>query len=113
MGKPLRQALQEVDTLADRARTLAALAPEALAEIDLPPSAGFARSVAREPVGVVVDIAPWNYPLLTAVNAVAAAVLAGNGVLIKHSSRTPSAAAVRAGLRQGRRTPRPRPTASR
>ena len=88
MGKPLPQAQKEVDTLADRARTLAALAPEALAEIDLPPRAGFARSVAREPVGVVVDIAPWNYPLLTAVNAVAAAVLAGNGV-IEHSSRTP------------------------
>jgi acyl-CoA reductase-like NAD-dependent aldehyde dehydrogenase len=60
-----------------------------LAEVDLPPKAGFARSVAREPVGVVVDIAPWNYPLLTAVNAVAAAVLAGNGVILKHSSRTP------------------------
>ena len=89
MGKPLQQALHEVDTLADRARTLAALAPEALEEVVLPPKAGFARSVAREPVGVVVDIAPWNYPLLTAVNAVAAAVLAGNGVILKHSSRTP------------------------
>ncbi len=89
MGKPLQQALHEVDTLADRARTLAGLAPEALAEVELPPKAGFARSVAREPVGVVVDIAPWNYPLLTAVNAVAAAVLAGNGVILKHSSRTP------------------------
>jgi acyl-CoA reductase-like NAD-dependent aldehyde dehydrogenase len=89
MGKPLQQALKEVDTLADRVRTLASLAPDALAEVELPPTAGFARSVAREPVGVVVDIAPWNYPLLTAVNAVAAAVLAGNGVILKHSSRTP------------------------
>ncbi len=89
MGKPLAQARAEVDTLADRARTLAALAPEALSETALPEKRRFLRSVAREPVGVVLDIAPWNYPLLTAVNVVAGAVLAGNGVLVKHSSRTP------------------------
>jgi acyl-CoA reductase-like NAD-dependent aldehyde dehydrogenase len=89
MGKPLAQARGEVRTLADRARTLASLAPEALAEVALPPKAGFDRRVAREPVGVVLVVAPWNYPLLTAVNAVAAAVLAGDGVILKHSSRTP------------------------
>ncbi len=89
MGKPLGQARAEVDTLADRARTLAALAPEALADVPLPPKEGFLRSVGREPVGIVLDVAPWNYPLLTAVNAVAAAVLAGDGVILKHSSRTP------------------------
>ncbi|MHB8418472.1 MAG: aldehyde dehydrogenase family protein [Myxococcales bacterium] len=89
MGKPLAQARAEVRTLADRARTLAALAPEALAEVELPAKAGFDRRVAREPLGVVLVVAPWNYPLLTAVNAVAAAVLAGDGVLLKHSSRTP------------------------
>ncbi len=89
MGKPLAQATAEVSTLADRARALAALAPEALAETPLPPKAGFFRAVVREPVGVVLDVAPWNYPLLTAVNAVAAAVLAGNGVILKPSSRTP------------------------
>ena len=88
MGKPLAQARAEVETLAARARALAEQAPEALAEVDLP-KGGFARSVTREPLGVVLVIAPWNYPLLTAVNAVAAAVLAGNGVLLKHSSRTP------------------------
>lgn len=89
MGKPLAQARGEVQTFADRARTLAALAPEALADVPLPEKEGFARWVGRDPVGVVLVVAPWNYPLLTAVNAVAAAVLAGNGVLLKHSSRTP------------------------
>jgi acyl-CoA reductase-like NAD-dependent aldehyde dehydrogenase len=34
-------------------------------------------------------IAPWNYPLLTAVNAVVPAVLAGNAVILKHSPQTP------------------------
>jgi acyl-CoA reductase-like NAD-dependent aldehyde dehydrogenase len=36
-----------------------------------------------------LDIAAWNYPLLTAVNAVAPALLAGNAVLLKHSTKTP------------------------
>jgi len=89
MGKPLAQARREVDGMVDRARSLAAQAPEALAEVPLPPKEGFRRFVAREPLGVVLDIAPWNYPLLTAVNAVVPAVLAGNAVLLKPSRRTP------------------------
>jgi acyl-CoA reductase-like NAD-dependent aldehyde dehydrogenase len=89
MGKPIAQARAEVDTMVARARSLAAQAPEALAEVALPPLEGFQRWVAREPLGVVLDIAPWNYPLLTAVNAVVPAVLAGNGVLLKPSRRTP------------------------
>jgi acyl-CoA reductase-like NAD-dependent aldehyde dehydrogenase len=40
-------------------------------------------------VGTVFVMAPWNYPLLTACNAVFPAVLAGNAVMIKHSPRTP------------------------
>ena len=35
------------------------------------------------------DQAPWNYPLMTAVNSIIPAVLAGNSVLLKHSPRTP------------------------
>lgn len=93
MGKPLTQARSEVRTCIDRARTLIDLAPDALAPEDLAPLswAGGAifRRISREPVGVVLDIAAWNYPLLTAVNVVVAAVLAGNGVLIKHAPRTP------------------------
>ena len=45
-----------------------------------------------EPLGTVCIIAPWNYPLLTAVNCVVPAVLAGNAVQLKHSPRTPLAA---------------------
>ena len=43
----------------------------------------------REPVGVVLDLPAWNYPLLTAVNCVVPAVLAGNAVIVKHSPRSP------------------------
>lgn len=50
---------------------------------------GFDRWIQREPVGVVFVIAPWNYPYLTAINTVLPAILAGNTVILKHSTQTP------------------------
>src|SRR5690606_37923850 len=46
------------------------------------------RYIRREPLGTVLVIAPWNYPYLTAVNAVIPALMAGNAVLLKHASQT-------------------------
>ncbi len=92
MGKPLDQALGEVGGTIGRAEHMLAIAEEALADEILPESPGFKRYIRHEPLGVVFDIAAWNYPLLIAVNAVVPAVLAGNAVLLKHSSRTPRCA---------------------
>ncbi|MGF1625777.1 MAG: aldehyde dehydrogenase family protein, partial [Alphaproteobacteria bacterium] len=49
----------------------------------------FRRFVRRAPLGVVAVIAPWNYPYLTAVNAIVPALMAGNAVIVKHSHQTP------------------------
>jgi acyl-CoA reductase-like NAD-dependent aldehyde dehydrogenase len=89
MGKPIAQARGEVDTAIDRAQHTIAMAPEMLADDPVPETPGFKRYVRHEPVGVVLDIAAWNYPLLIAVNVVIPGVLAGNAVIIKHSSKTP------------------------
>lgn len=89
MGKPLTQARVEVDTMVGRARHMASIAAEVLADVELEPVDALRRKVIREPVGVVLNVAPWNYPLLTAVNCIVPAVLAGNSVIIKHASRTP------------------------
>ncbi len=89
MGKPIAEARGEVGTCVARAAHMASIAEETLADERLPEKPGFERFIAREPLGVVVDVAPWNYPLLTAVNVVAPAVLAGNAVILKHASRTP------------------------
>jgi acyl-CoA reductase-like NAD-dependent aldehyde dehydrogenase len=89
MGKPRRQARAEIDTMIDRAETMAALAGTALADEPLPEKAGFQRFIRHEPLGVVLDIAAWNYPLLIAVNVVVPALLAGNAVLVKHARLTP------------------------
>jgi acyl-CoA reductase-like NAD-dependent aldehyde dehydrogenase len=48
----------------------------------------FTRYLAREPVGVVFIVAPWNYPYLTAINTLAPALIAGNAVVLKHASQT-------------------------
>jgi len=89
MGKPIDQARGEVKGMLFRTRSLCDQAEAALAPRVLDNSAGFDRKITREPLGVVLDIAAWNYPLLVPVNVVAAAVLAGNSVIIKHSPRTP------------------------
>jgi acyl-CoA reductase-like NAD-dependent aldehyde dehydrogenase len=89
MGKPMAQSLGEVRTCAARARYLIGIAEKALADVILPPGNGFDRRIVREPLGVVLDLPAWNYPLLTAVNCVVPAVLAGNAVIVKPSPRTP------------------------
>ncbi|WP_316358282.1 aminobutyraldehyde dehydrogenase [Devosia sp.] len=59
------------------------------------PAAGNYRSsthtslVRRDPIGVIAQIAPWNYPLLMAAWKIAPAIAAGNAVVIKPSELTP------------------------
>src|ERR1700738_3952228 len=73
----------------DRAETMLRLAGAALADDMLPPKDGFRRFIRHEPLGIVLDISAWDYPLLNAVNVVVPALLAGNAVLIKHARLTP------------------------
>jgi acyl-CoA reductase-like NAD-dependent aldehyde dehydrogenase len=107
MGRPIRYSPSEVRGFEERARRMIALAPQALADIDVGAKAGFTRFIRRDPVGVVLVIAPWNYPYLTAVNAIVPALMAGNAVLLKHAQQTPlcserfAAAARKAGLPDG------------
>jgi acyl-CoA reductase-like NAD-dependent aldehyde dehydrogenase len=89
MGKPLAQSRGEVGGMAGRWRHMQSIAKESLADVVLPPKEGFERRIVKQPLGVILDLPAWNYPLLTAVNAVVPAVLAGNAVVIKHSPRTP------------------------
>ncbi|HYK91227.1 MAG TPA: aldehyde dehydrogenase family protein [Acidobacteriota bacterium] len=89
MGKPLGQARKEVDTMLDRAVTMVRLAPDSLQDDALPAKEGFHRFIRHEPLGIVLDIPAWNYPLLIAVNVIVPALLAGNAVLIKHARLTP------------------------
>jgi acyl-CoA reductase-like NAD-dependent aldehyde dehydrogenase len=89
MGRPSRYAPNEVRGTLERARYMIEIAPESLADIDPGPKQHFRRFVRREPLGVVLTVAAWNYPYLIAVNSVIPALLAGNAVVLKHSAQTP------------------------
>ena len=89
MGKPLAQAHGEVRTFFDRAEQALADAPTALAPDVVEDSAEFSRRIVHEPLGIVFNLAAWNYPLLIPVNVIVPALLAGNVVLLKHSAKTP------------------------
>lgn len=107
MGRPIRYAVGEVAGMEERARAMIELAEKGLAPEKLDEKEGFQRWIERVPVGLVFVIAPWNYPYLTAINAIMPAILAGNGVVLKHSAQTPLCAErlyeafVAAGLPEG------------
>ena len=88
MGRPVRYGAGELRGFAERARHMIAIAPQALADVEPSPIDGFRRYIRREPLGTVLVIAPWNYPYLTAVNAVIPALMAGNAVILKHAMQT-------------------------
>ena len=89
MGKPLVQSKREVETFFERAEYMVSIAREALAPEILPPKTGFVRRIEHVPLGIVLNIAAWNYPLLIPVNVIIPALLAGNVILLKHSALTP------------------------
>ncbi len=89
MGRPISQAPGEVGGFEERARYMIKIADTALAEVKPEAKDGFARYIKREPLGVVFVIAPWNFPYMTAVNAIMPAILSGNAVILKHSAQTP------------------------
>lgn len=89
MGRPISQSPGEVRGLEERARYMLSVAEEALADVVPEAKEGFSRFLRREPLGVVLVVAPWNYPFLTAVNSIVPALVSGNSVLLKHSSQTP------------------------
>ena len=90
MGRPLAQSPGEIRRgFQERALYLCGIAGEALADLQPGQKDGFERFVRREPHGVVLVVAPWNYPWLTSVNAVIPALLAGNSVILKMAAQTP------------------------
>lgn len=89
MGRPVSQSPGEIRGFEERARYMISIADQALSDVDPGPKPGFHRFIRREPLGVVLVIAPWNYPYLTAVNSVVPALLAGNAVILRHSHQTP------------------------
>ena len=87
MGRPIRYK-GEFNGFNERATYMAEIAIEALKDIVISNDDKFLKIIKRVPQGVVFVIAPWNYPYMTAINTIAPALIAGNTVLLKHSSQT-------------------------
>lgn len=87
MGRPVRYG-GEKRGVEERSRYMIGIAEESLKPSMRPDKPGFTRWIAREPLGTVMVIAPWNYPYLTAINTIVPALMAGNAVILKHASQT-------------------------
>ncbi|UWQ03844.1 aldehyde dehydrogenase family protein [Aliiroseovarius crassostreae] len=87
MGRPVRYG-GEFGGFNERAGHMASIAAEALADIAVGEDETFKRYIKRVPHGVVLVVAPWNYPYMTAINTVAPALIAGNTVVLKHATQT-------------------------
>jgi len=92
MGRPIKQARAEVLKCAKGARFYAEhaeafLAPEQLGD---PSKVGASRAGTRwDPLGIVLAVMPWNYPLWQVLRFAAPALMAGNVGLLKHASNVP------------------------
>ena len=93
IGRPVTQSPFEIRRgFQERARYMIDVAADALADEVMAPKDGFRRFIRREPLGVVLVMAPWNYPYLASVNTVVPAIVAGNSVILKVSQQTPRVA---------------------
>ncbi|HVF78483.1 MAG TPA: gamma-aminobutyraldehyde dehydrogenase [Solirubrobacteraceae bacterium] len=94
VGKPIAAAREEIPALVDNLRFFAGASRcmEATAAGEY--LEGYTSMLRREAVGVVGQIAPWNYPLMMAIWKIGPALAAGNTVVLKPSEQTPMTAAL-------------------
>jgi succinate-semialdehyde dehydrogenase / glutarate-semialdehyde dehydrogenase len=101
MGKPIAQSRGEVLKCAKNMRYYAEHAESFLAAESLSDPSAVAASRAGsvwQPLGVVLAVMPWNYPLWQVIRFAAPALMAGNTGLLKHASNVPQAALYLDGL---------------
>ncbi|MBB6115369.1 succinate-semialdehyde dehydrogenase/glutarate-semialdehyde dehydrogenase [Rahnella inusitata] len=91
-GKPLKEALGEVDYAASYLQWFSEEAKRANGEIIPPAKSGSRILATREPVGVVAAITPWNFPLAMLTRKLGPALAAGCTGLIKPANNTPLSA---------------------
>ncbi|MGH9305011.1 MAG: aldehyde dehydrogenase family protein, partial [Acidimicrobiales bacterium] len=93
MGKPLSQARAEVRKTVGGFRYFAANAERLLRDEEVPGTAAKKRSfVTYQPIGPVLAVMPWNYPLWQVGRFAAPALMLGNVGLLKHASNVPQTA---------------------
>lgn len=92
MGKPISQAIAEIEKSAWVCDHYAEYAGTYLAETHHPSPPGTAVKTAHEPLGPVLAVMPWNFPFYQVFRFAAPAVTAGNVGVLKHASNVPGCA---------------------
>src|SRR5688500_3819327 len=89
-GKPIGLTTsEEIPPMVDQIRFFAGAARTLEGKAAAEYMAGHTSWVRREPIGVVGQVTPWNYPMMMAVWKLAPAIAAGNTVVLKPSDTTP------------------------
>ena len=94
VGKPIEAARDEIPVLVDNLRFFAGAARTMQTQAAGEYMTGYTSMLRREAIGVVGQVAPWNYPLFMAIWKVGPALAAGNTVVLKPSEQTPLTASV-------------------
>jgi 1-pyrroline dehydrogenase len=89
VGKPLGYARDEIPVCCDNLRFYAGAARCLEGRATGEYMRGYTSMIRREPIGVVGQIAPWNYPLMMGVWKIGPALAAGNVCVLKPSEQTP------------------------
>ena len=89
IGRPITQCPGEMRGFEERAKYMIENCDRALLPLISKKNNEFDNYIEKEPLGTIFVIAPWNYPLNTSVNSIVPSLLAGNTVILKHSSQTP------------------------
>ncbi|MBJ7348622.1 MAG: aldehyde dehydrogenase family protein, partial [Thermoleophilaceae bacterium] len=93
VGKPIAAMRDEIPMIVDNLRFFAGAARNLDGRAAGEYMEGYTSMIRREALGVVGQIAPWNYPLMMAAWKIGPALAAGNTVVLKPSEQTPSTAA--------------------
>jgi len=94
VGKPIGAMREEMPAIIDNLRFFAGAARVMEGKAAGEYLEGYTSMIRREPIGVIGQIAPWNYPLAMAIWKVGPALAAGNTVVLKPSEMTPLTAAL-------------------
>jgi betaine-aldehyde dehydrogenase len=89
VGKPIEAMREEIPFMVDNLRFFAGAARCLEGRATGEYMKGYTSMLRREPVGVVGQVAPWNYPLMMAIWKIGPALAAGNTVVLKPSEQTP------------------------